>query len=108
MQNLVIETQIIEAHNQIGALQFSDEVVDLFFSVNPVIPACRAVSHAYAHAHLTDLVPPADFVGRFLRFQIKINSILHSVQQVRIGTGAFTLSVNSVQTKQKGKENEVV
>jgi hypothetical protein len=29
VQHLVIEPQIVEAHHQIGALQFGDEIVDL-------------------------------------------------------------------------------
>src|SRR5205823_13994544 len=58
-------------------LQFADQAVHLLFPVYPVALARRAVGHPDAHAHSTDLVPAAHLVGRLLRFQIKINRVLH-------------------------------
>ncbi len=51
VQHLVIEPQIVEADDEIGALQIRDEVVHLLLAVNFVIAARGAERDADAHAH---------------------------------------------------------
>ena len=77
VQHLIIEAQVIEAHHQIRPHQLLDEIIDLFFLIDAVITTGRAVSHADAHPHIADIVPAADLIGGFLRFQVKVNDVLH-------------------------------
>jgi len=76
MQNFVIESEVVETDYQIGPLQFGEEVVDLFFAVNPVSATSGAVGDADAHAHLANIVPAADFVRRLLCFKIEVDDVL--------------------------------
>src|SRR5256885_14720164 len=99
LQHFVIESQIVEANHQVRALHFGDEIVDLLFAVNPVVAARRAVSDPDAHSHLADLVPAADFLRRLLRFQIKIDDVLHC--DARADPRGVTLSARLSETKQK-------
>src|SRR5205823_9248802 len=64
-------------NHQVRAQQFGDEVIDLFFAVDAVVAARRAVSYSDAHLHPADFVPAADVFRRLLRFQIKIDDVLH-------------------------------
>ena len=67
--------------DEIGALQFGDQIIDLRFAVNPVFAARRVVGHAYAHPHLGNVAPAADFLGGLLCFQIEIYNVLcHGAQ----------------------------
>ena len=77
MEHFVIESQIVEANHQVGALQFGDKIVYLLFAINPVVASRRVVGDADAHPHAADLVPSADFVRRLLSFQIKIDKVFH-------------------------------
>lgn len=75
VQHFVVKTQIVETDDQIRALQFRDQIADGFFVENFVFAARRAVSHADAHAHFGNVVPAADFISGFLRFQIEIDDV---------------------------------
>ena len=76
VQHFVIEPQIVETNDEIGALQFVDEVIYLRFAVDFIFAARGAVSHADAHAHLGNVAPAADFIGGLLRFEIEVNNVL--------------------------------
>ncbi len=71
----VIEAQVVEANDEVGALELLDEVVDRFLVVDAVIAALRAVGDADAEAHAADMIPPADLVGGPLGFDIEVNDI---------------------------------
>jgi hypothetical protein len=75
VEDFVIEAEVVEADDEIGAKQFGDELIDLLFAIDPVLAARRAVGHADAHAHVANIVPPADFVRGFLRFQVEIDNV---------------------------------
>ena len=75
MQNLIIKPKIVETHDQVGALQLSDQFVHLFFAVDFIAASRCAVSHPHAQAHLRNIAPTTDFIRRFLRFQIKIDNV---------------------------------
>ena len=79
VQDLVIEPQVVETDDEVGALQFVDQVVHLRLAVDFVFAARRAVGHAHAHAHLGNVAPAANFLGGLLRFQIEINQVLGHV-----------------------------
>ena len=51
VQHFVVESQVVEADNQIRSLQILDEVVHLFFAVNFIFAVRRAERHPDAHAH---------------------------------------------------------
>src|SRR5579862_6314023 len=76
-QDFIIETHGVETDDEVGAAQFINERIDFLFAVNPVFATGGAVSDADAHAHLADFVPAADFFGGLLRFEVKINGVLH-------------------------------
>ena len=80
VQHLVIESQIIEAHHEIGALQVGDQVIHLLLAVYFIFAGSSAVSHAHAHAHLGNVAPAAYFLGGFLRFQVEIDDVLGHAQ----------------------------
>ena len=81
MQHLVVEPQIVETDDQVGALQIRDEIVHLFLAVNLVIAARGAERHADAHAHVVMWLQPPTSSADFLRFQIEINNVLHVFTQ---------------------------
>ena len=76
VEDFVIEAEDVEADDEVGALQFGDEVVDLAFAVNFVIAARGAVGDADAHAHFGDVAPTTDFISGLLGFEIKIDDVL--------------------------------
>src|ERR1041385_4456147 len=76
VEHFVIETQDVEAHYKVGALQVGEQFVDLALAVNAVLVARSAVSHTDAHAHSTDFAPTAHLVGGLLRFEVEINYVL--------------------------------
>ena len=76
VQHFVIEPQIVEPDDQIRPLQIRDEFAHGFFMINFVFAARRIEGDADAHAHFGNVVPPADFIGGFLGFQIEINDAL--------------------------------
>ena len=67
-------------HDQTGALQVRQQIVDLFLAVNIVIAARGAERHADAHAHAGDVVPAAHLLGGFLGFQIEIDDVFQSAR----------------------------
>ena len=48
--------------HEIRPQEFSNELIDLFLAINPVIAPSGAVGHAHAHPHIANVVPTADFV----------------------------------------------
>jgi hypothetical protein len=80
VEDFVIETEMVETDDEVGALEFREKVVDLFFAVNFIVAARGGISNAHAHAHGANLVPTADILGGFLRFQVEINDVLHRLK----------------------------
>src|SRR5690242_17507214 len=75
MEDFVIEAQVVETHDEIGALQFREQLIDLVLAIDPILPARAAVGDADAHAHVADLVPTTDVLGGFLGFEIEVQNI---------------------------------
>ena len=77
VQHFVIKAKIVESDNEVGSLQLSNEIVHAVLVIDGIPIACRAVGNTDTHAHLADLVPAADFIGRFLSLEIEIDNVLH-------------------------------
>ncbi len=76
MQDFVIEPQIVETHDKVGALEVVDEVIHGFFVIDLILVIGGAVGDADAHAHFGNVVPAADFIGGALGLQVKIKDVL--------------------------------
>jgi hypothetical protein len=109
MENFIVEAEIIESDDEIGAQKLIDEVVYLLLSINFVIPATGAVSDPDAHAHIANVVPATDFIGGFLSFEVKIDNVLHRGErlacrgEIEGGGGGFG---NAKAWKTEGKEEK--
>ena len=68
---------MIESHDQIRPLQIGDEFVDLALAVDAIFVARSAERDAHAHAHVVHVAPAADFISRFLSFQVEIKNVAH-------------------------------
>jgi hypothetical protein len=78
VEDFIVEPKIIEAHDQIGALQFREQIINRFFAVDSILATRGAVSDPNAHPHFADFVPTADFFRRFLRFEVEVHDILQA------------------------------
>src|SRR5215472_10242458 len=103
MEDLEIESQMIEAHDEVGTLKLLDQIEHLLFVVDPIIASSAAVSHSDAHPHVANLVPAADFLGGFLCFEVKIDDVLHSLQIERRILGKCALPSTIVFDREPGR-----
>ena len=56
MQHFVVKAQHVEPHDEIGALKFGEQVVDLFLAVDAILALRGVIGHADAESHLVQLV----------------------------------------------------
>ena len=92
VEDLVIEADMVEADDEVGAAEFLDEVVDLRFPVDAVAAADGAEGDPETEAHVTDLVPAADLLGGLLGFEVEVDDVLHGWIAAGRMVGSATIS----------------
>ncbi len=77
VEDFVVEADDIETDDEIGALEFADEGIDVLLLVDLVTLTGGAVGHAHTHLQVPHMIPSADFIGGLLGFEIEVDDVLH-------------------------------